>query len=395
MGLSNHLVGKVARFLCSDDYDECVIRKRKNIKDLIRALFDDKSELANRDIAAATGMTPQGVHYHLRAMVDTAELEVIGAGRSTRYRRRGTFSETLVTAGLQEHLVWSHVKESVPELATIPDNVERLLNYAFTEMLNNVIDHSGSKQVAVTASVNNGRAELVVRDFGVGALEHVRQQLALTDLQDAVVAISKGKTTTAPDAHTGQGIFFTSKAVDVFVLESNGVTWIVDNTARDTGLGESDIDSGTRVSLALAVDSTVHLPDVFDEYAPDLDFEKTRVFVELANLGSSLVSRSEAKRVAADLERFSEALIDFSGVEQVGQGFSDELFRVWASAHPGTVLTPVGMTPAIESVVVAALPEEDKIRSRWARRQGVLPLGTALTEDSTGSAERTVSGDLR
>ncbi len=292
-------------------------------------------------------------------------------------------------------MVWRDVRNSVPAIAAAPTNVERLLSYGFTEMLNNAIDHSGSEKVVVTAAVREDKAHLVVRDYGVGALEHVRSNLALDDLQDAVLAISKGKTTTAPDEHTGQGIFFTSKAVDLFVLESNGVAWVVDNQLEDRGLGESNISKGTRVALTLAIDSTVQLPDVFAEYAPDLDFNKTRVFVGLVKLGESLVSRSEAKRVAADLERFGEATIDFTGVEFVGQGFADELFRVWASTHPETLLTPVGMTGVVEAVVLTAMPEADQLRARWERRQGTLPLGSTLTEGSTSSGEREVSGDLK
>ena len=37
-----------------------------------------------------------------------------------------------------------------------------------------------------------------------------------------------------------------------------------------------------------------------------------------------------------NLEAFSEVELDLRGVRQVGQGFADEVFRVFAANHPGT-----------------------------------------------------------
>jgi len=42
------------------------------------------------------------------------------------------------------------------------------------------------------------------------------------------------------------------------------------------------------------------------------------------------MSRSEARRVLQRLTEFSHAVLDFSGVEVVGQGFCDEVFRAFA-----------------------------------------------------------------
>ena len=35
------------------------------------------------------------------------------------------------------------------------------------------------------------------------------------------------------------------------------------------------------------------------------------------------------------LDKFKTILLDFKNVETVGQGFADEVFRVWKSRHPG------------------------------------------------------------
>lgn len=42
-------------------------------------------------------------------------------------------------------------------------------------------------------------------------------------------------------------------------------------------------------------------------------------------------------------DRFQHIVLDFEGVPGIRQGFADEVFRVFAAAHPGLVLEPVRM----------------------------------------------------
>ncbi len=45
--------------------------------------------------------------------------------------------------------------------------------------------------------------------------------------------------------------------------------------------------------------------------------------------------------------QFKTVVLDFEGVAMVGQGFMDEVFRVFATAHPQVTLKPVSVTPAV------------------------------------------------
>ena len=44
-------------------------------------------------------------------------------------------------------------------------------------------------------------------------------------------------------------------------------------------------------------------------------------------------------------------MLDFGGVSEIGQAFADELFRVFANAHPDVQLAPVNMTDAVSNMV--------------------------------------------
>jgi uncharacterized protein (DUF1330 family) len=56
--------------------------------------------------------------------------------------------------------------------------------------------------------------------------------------------------------------------------------------------------------------------------------------VRLAQYGNErLVSRSQAKRLLANVDKFKIVIFDFSKVEAIGQAFADEVFRVFKKQH--------------------------------------------------------------
>src|SRR5436309_3061879 len=89
--------------------------------------------------------------------------------------------------------------------------------------------------------------------------------------------------------------------------------------------------------MVMSTTSDRTLVSVFDQYSSgeDYGFTKTRVPIALARFGDeNLVSRSQARRVLDRINRFQEAVLDFSNVESIGQAFADEIFRVFAALHP-------------------------------------------------------------
>jgi glucose-6-phosphate-specific signal transduction histidine kinase len=94
---------------------------------------------------------------------------------------------------------------------SVQGNALDVSHYVATEMLNNVRDHSDSPNVEVLGAVNPHEFVLHVVDSGVGLFQRLSTGLGLTGPREAVVEIAKGKRTTDPAHHTGQGIFFSSK----------------------------------------------------------------------------------------------------------------------------------------------------------------------------------------
>jgi anti-sigma regulatory factor (Ser/Thr protein kinase) len=321
--------------------------------DRVRALVARAGSVQNRDVAAALRVSPATAHRILQALVVAGTLERRGRGRGSAYALR-TIRRRFRLAGLDEGRAWDEVAAQVAAVRPLDPDATRNLAYAASEMLNNAADHSGGRAVTVTVAFEPAGATVVtVQDDGVGVFRRVSEEFGYATPHDAIVQLEQGKLTTDPARHSGEGLFFTSKVVSRFRLESQGVAWVVDNVVGDSGIGTSDVRRGTRVVLELVPGHLPRLEQVFAAFTdPDtMAFLRTRATIRLASWGKALVSRAEAKRLVARLAEFRHVTLDFTGVDVVGQGFCDEVFRVFARAHPGVTLEPVGMNDAIAFMV--------------------------------------------
>jgi anti-sigma regulatory factor (Ser/Thr protein kinase)/biotin operon repressor len=336
---------------------------RQDILAVVRKLLAAQGQCTNRDVANATGLSRQAVHQHLRRLAQEGLVDPVGQGRATHYLPGAAWeapspapsTHAFPTAGLEETLVWDRLVETHEALRQLPRNVEDILHYSVTELVNNAIDHSDADEVVVAVVTREDRIEVTVRDRGHGVFRRVMEGLGLPTALEALQELSKGKVTTQPERHTGEGIFFVSKAVDEFSLEGGGLRWCVDNTREDMAVGSSAVTEGTRAWLSIGTTSKRSLREVFDRYTEDYEFTRTSTVIRLFAVGVKFVSRSEARRLVHGLDRFREVILDFRGVELVGQGFLDEVFRVWARAHPETRLRPVNMTEPVEFMVRRSL----------------------------------------
>jgi anti-sigma regulatory factor (Ser/Thr protein kinase) len=300
------------------------------------------------DLAEHLGLSRQAINVHIRALVDDGKVLKAGSTRSARYYPQssaaapGVFSGKFDLEALDESDVYTRVATVLNLKRLLRSNVETVVHYAFTEILNNAIDHSRATRCNVHVKLETGRFGFEVREPGIGIFHCIAQSLRLEDEQAAMIELIKGKTTTMPEAHSGEGIFFTSKAADRFVLRSHRIEIEWNRAHDDVFVSSPHFRKGTTVTFEIRRDSRTKLDDVFSQYAPDeynYEFQKTRVLVKL--LRGEYVSRSEAKRLLLNLDKFREIEIDFKDVERLGQGFADEVFRVFKRRYPGIKVRPV------------------------------------------------------
>jgi anti-sigma regulatory factor (Ser/Thr protein kinase) len=290
----------------------------------------------------------------LASLVDSQWLSASGTPRKPVYRpgQMRQIVQHYALQGLQEDLPWS--RDFAPLLDLSP-NVARLAQHAFTELLNNAIDHSGGSGVTVSVRQTGLHLQMLVSDDGCGVFEKIEQAWHIGDPQLAMLELGKGKLTTQPERHCGHGLFFVARSADIFDLHANRQAF----QRRPGRSGWSSLRpmarQGTSVFLAMALDTTRTLDEVLRSQAEQgYGFEHTEVPLRLLTGPQiGLESRAQARRVTARLDQFRRARLDFSGIEDIGPAFADELFRVYARTHPQVDLRADGMAPRVAAMVAA------------------------------------------
>jgi anti-sigma regulatory factor (Ser/Thr protein kinase) len=230
-----------------------------------------------------------------------------------------------------------------------------VLEYVCTELLNNVVDHSGARKTEVAFDWNAASVVMRIDDDGTGAFEVVRQVHGLASLQDAALLLPKGKVTSDPQRHTGEGLFFSARACEWFFLQSGSIGLSL--RARGGWIFESPNEevSGTRVRAHLSRQQVPDLKMLFDEFCPQPELRFTRTVVHvglLRHADGELVSRSQGKRLVLGLDKFLSVTFDFNGVQHMQQGFADEVFRVWKDAHPGIQIDVVNAAADVKRMLL-------------------------------------------
>jgi len=270
---------------------------------------------------------------------------------------------SLSGGGPSEDHVWrSKVRPHVKELLT--ENGLTIIAYGFQEMFNNVLDHAVATSAVIFLNATAVSVTIIVADNGIGIFKKLQEFFSLEDQRHAILELAKGKLTSDPSRHTGDGIFFTSLMMDEFILASDTISliryldddWLMKDYHKAV--------NGTKVAMRLSRDCLRTPKETFDKYAmDDYGFTRTHVPVRMALYeGETLVSRSQARRLLSRVERFKEVVLDFHGVKEIGPAFADEIFRVFQNTHPGVTLTPARATDDVKAMIARALMESGSIQ---------------------------------
>lgn len=334
----------------------------------IRQFIAEQIGKSSQDIVRLTGgkfgITRQAVNRHIHGLIDNGVIIAEGSTRQRKYKLKPIVDKEIpfiVSPNLQEDVVW---RESVrPLLREIPQNVLDICHYGFTEMVNNVIDHSSATGLIIKIVQTSLGIQLVIYDDGIGIFKKIQKEFGLENPAYAILELAKGKLTTDPQHHTGEGIFFSSRMVDRFIIESGELYFAHNELGHDWLLGFEENDDGykqgTLVKMEIGINCTRTAKEVFDKFTAENDnygFTRTIVPVVLAKYGDeNLISRSQAKRLLARLEKFREVMLDFENVESIGQAFADEIFRVFQSKNPHIHLMTVNANEEIEKSISRAI----------------------------------------
>ena len=337
-------------------------KKTAVIRDFILNRLINKANTVIPDTVEEFGLTRQTVSRHLKALVDSGDVLARGETKSRKYVLATKFSiseDVAITPETEEDSVWTKLVR--PHIADVNKNIMEICHYGFTEMMNNVIDHSGSTVARIHIRRTAVSLVMSINDKGIGIFEKIQKDFDLDDQRQALLELSKGKLTSDSDNHSGEGIFFTSRMFDKFIIRSGKMKYMCMPGDEDYLFESLDkiFIPGTAIYMSIALNSTRDSTDVFNRFTANDDdhaFSKTHVPVFLASYDNDqLVSRSAAKRVLTRFSKFKEVWLDFQGVEKVGQAFADEIFRVYVKANPDVRLCYSNSNDDVTGMIVRAV----------------------------------------
>jgi hypothetical protein len=329
------------------------------------------------------GISRASVSLYIRDLVSEGLVDASGRTNTRQYQLKeldtyaGTFS---IGPDLKEDMVLREYLS--PRFKGLPVNIIGIFEYGFLEIMNNAIEHSEGTICNIRFSRSYARATLSVLDDGIGIFDKITRICKLENNREAILELSKGKLTTDSNNHSGEGIFFTSRMFDVFSIVSGGLRYRRSNGENNERLVEAVFDNyfisenlgvnfthGTFVGMEISTDVKHTSKEIFDKYVDDdARFSRTHVPLTLARYeGEALLSRSQARRLLARVEKFSKVILDFWGIGEIGQAFADEIFRVWAREHPNVTIIPENASPDVQRMIrhaYANAAEQDAANGR-------------------------------
>ncbi len=340
-------------------------------KQEILRILDQKDRITTGELVVAFHVSRQYAHALMSQLVQDGLVIRLGKTRNAFYVRKKfidahpelvphRFNLRLRNTGLEEHAVLEKIETEFISLRTLSEHARNIFTFAFSEMLNNAIEHSEGKSITIELRSEEGVLIFVIRDNGIGVFRNVMRKKKLNSELEAIQDILKGKTTTIPHSHSGQGIFFTSRAADTFMLRSFNQILIVDTENNDVRIERSTVPKrGTEVTFLLKMGTERHLSHVFREYTnltkeSDYGFDKTDIHVKLYSASGVNISRSQARRILHGLEKFMFIRFDYEQVPLIGQAFADEIYRVFHNKYPHITLENIHMNESVAFMVERA-----------------------------------------
>ncbi len=329
-----------------------------NTKENILNIIKKSNGISATSIGNMLGITRQAVHKHINKLINDNIVKKTGNTSATKYyisdkkNKYEKFVRTYENRNLDEDKIFNESVLMANLKRCITNNTYNIINYGFTELLNNAIDHSYSEKIDIKLLKENNHITFIIRDKGIGIFYSILKKFSLDSEEDALFELIKGKTTTMSSKHSGEGVFFTSKLCDNMIIKSHSIEMIYDNINNDIYFNKKKYLKGTFIEFRVKKSTNRNIKYIFDKYASseyEYNFSKTKIDLNL--LQENYISRSQAKRLLVGLDKFEEIILNFKKVRNVGQGFIDEIYRVFRNKHPNIKIDSINMNSIIKSMI--------------------------------------------
>lgn len=320
--------------------------KKKAIVQYLLEKINDRAPNIIKLVSETFAINQNTVHTYIKELMHDGVIKRVKRGtyelvaETVLYTFERSKNELLDEQVIYDENLRHHFRE-------LPENVKGIWEYILGEMINNVIDHSDAEELCIAIKKDALITTVFIIDDGIGIFRKIKEHFGYRSLDDAICELFKGKLTTDPERHSGEGIFFSSKLADSFLILSDEKIFANNKYDREKLFDAPDQKDGTAVIIGLSNESNKMPGDIFEEFAQvDAGFSTTKI--PLKNIFETApVSRSQAKRVCQRLDKFREVILDFQGLDWMGQGFAHQIFVLFQKSHPEIALKPINMSKGV------------------------------------------------
>lgn len=338
-----------------------MIKRSSEIDSFILDTIRDYDDEVIKRTIDEYGISRQAVNKHIKKLIQQKFIGAEGATKGRKYfllpKEEHKFYYDEIR-NLKEDIVYRD--QILLYIKDFPDETRKSCNYCFTEICNNAIEHSEGSKIQGYVKIYENLIKMAVIDNGVGIFNKIQRECNLDDPLYAIFDLAKGKLTTEPETHTGEGVFFVSKICNCFHISSYNLGFIHTSFSEDYLLEQDNDYIGTGVIMEIFPNALNKIGDVFKKFSSDSDkgFSKTIIPISLAQYGAdNLISRSQARRIIERFDRFKSIILDFKDVEMIGQSFTDEIFRVFHNKNPKIKLDYINANTDVENMIQHVLSE--------------------------------------
>ncbi len=314
-----------------------------HIETFIMEIAERKGKVAAMKLVKKTGFSHAYVHRILQRLVDGGHLYKTGSTKNARYVPATTGSIDKAKAGINYYsrvfkstrgLDSNKILEELKKKFTftgIAENAAEVFDYSFTGLLSNAIRHSKTEKLNITVEKKEGVLTFEIRDFGIGIINSIKDKFKLASDEDAVIELIKG---------SQKGIFGPAKGADILTIQTGVKKIIFNNLIDDIFVRTIKPFTGAKILFKINIDSSRNPADILSKDLGNNNVsDAARIFIKLFSQGNKYVSRSEARKALDGMGKFKTLILDFKDIENIGQGFVDEVFMVWKRNHPDTKIT--------------------------------------------------------
>ena len=159
-----------------------------DIRNLILKHLKRRKEIKVSEIVKETGFSRAYISRFFQELREEGKIALIGKANKASYvlahDKAVSRAKSLILSvrrswqnkNISENVVWNDVRQNSGIFLNIPKNVSGIVNYAFTEMLNNAIEHSQSKKIEIQMERNAAGIQFEVRDWGIGIFNNRRRK---------------------------------------------------------------------------------------------------------------------------------------------------------------------------------------------------------------------------